>query len=207
MNEPTTTRGLRRFAIVPLLVVGLALAPGYLLLCGHASGKKEAACEMYRAGTKDAPGQTLSTEIAMTKDMNPLGLNVIAKTPFRDYARAETGLYQGELTYDGKPLWTSKFYLSHAHKKEALSGTTFTLRMKTFQITRDGKYQFALTLPADMNNIQCLDIEVRRNTSIPNPWVVGLGIVLLLGVMVWALIPAKGHDHKAERTGTQWYAD
>jgi hypothetical protein len=207
MNEQTTTKSLRRFAIVPLLVIGLALAPGYLLLCGHASGKKEAGCEIYRAGTREAAGQTLTAEVTLTEDMNPLGFNLVARTPFRDHARAETGLYQSELIYDGKPLWTSKFYLSHAYMKEAISGTTFTLRVKTFQITRSGKYQFALAIPEDMNNIQSLDFEVRRNAAIPNPWVVGAGIIMLLGVMAWALIPAKGHDHKAERIGTQWYAD
>jgi hypothetical protein len=195
------------YAVIAALVAGLALAPGYLVLCGHASGAKDADYELYRGNAEPNSSQSFVVTVPLKREMNPIGFNVVIATPFRNHARAEQGQFRAELSKEGRQLWAANFFLGHGSKKEAIAETTFSLRIKTFNVTDDGEYQFLILRESGMENIRRMDIEVRRNTVIPNPWVVGLGLLIIGGVMVWALIPAKGHDHAAERTGTQWYED
>jgi hypothetical protein len=197
----------RVYAVLAALAVGLALAPGYLILCGHTSGVKCAEYELYRGDADPNSSQSYVITVPLKKEMGRIGFNLVIATPFRNHTKSERGIFHAELSSQGSQLWATNFFLSHAAKKEAIAETTFSLRIKTFDVTEDGEYQFLIVRESGMENIRRMQLEVRRNTSIPNPWIVGLGLLIIGGVMVWALIPAKGHDPAAERTGTKWYAD
>jgi|GEM_PF-6462837 len=204
-EKPKTNR-LRALVVVITLLAGLALAPGYLLLYGHESGARVADYDVTCAQDANAP-DCPAINLALTTDMNPVAFNIIVTTAFRDYAGAESEKYRAWLSYDTQPLWTADFYLGHGRRKEAIAGTDITYRLKTFSIERDGDYRFVIHRPTGMEGIRRMRLEVRKNVPVPNTWIIGLGLLIIAGVMVWAVIPAKGYDYKAERTGTQWYAD
>jgi hypothetical protein len=189
------------------LALGLALAPGYLLLCGHSSGTVQASYQLYRPATDSRPPETHVVEVPLSRNMNPIGFNIVARTPFRAGARVEAQPYEARLTRDGGQLWMSTFNLAHGGRKEAIAGTAFTLRLKTFSIDEDGPCKFSLLLPADANGITAIDLQVRRNVAVPNPWIVGTGFAFLAIVLIWALMPTEGHDPREERIGTKWYAE
>ncbi len=206
-NDRPGTGRLRIYLVMTSLLIGLALAPGYLLLCGYGSGKHlsdhEIACCPPDANSLDVQATTLT----LTTDMNPLGLNITMTTPFRDYTAAESGQYHASLSRDGETLWDTAFLLANASRKEAVSGTTFSFRIKTFMVPHDGRYEFAISRPEAMEGIRTMHLEVRRNVAMPNSYVVSLGILILAGVMVWAIFPSKEHDPQADRIGTKWYPD
>ncbi|HSV27321.1 MAG TPA: hypothetical protein VLH60_05455 [Sedimentisphaerales bacterium] len=198
---------LRTCLVLAAVLTGLVLAPGYLIYCGYGSGKYAASYDIICGSEDPNAPPPVTTPVMLTTDMNPVGFNIIMTTPFRDHARAREGQYRAALARHGHDLWETIYYLDNARRKEAIAGTTFTMRLKTFVIEEDGQYDFIVTRPAGMEGLQSVRLEVRRNARIPNPWVISLGILILVVVMIWAIIPPKGHDLRAERIGSKWYAD
>ena len=198
---------LRTCLVIGAFLAGLALTPGYLLYCGYGSGKISANYDIACCPDDPNAPDPVTTPVTLTTDMNPVGFNIIMTTPFKDYALADAGRYRASLARHGRDLWEAIFHLENARRKEAIAGTTFTMRLKTFIVEEDGQYDFAVTRPAAMEGLRTMQLEVRRNAVIPNPWVIGLGVLILVIVMIWAMIPPKGHDLRAERIGTKWYAD
>jgi hypothetical protein len=213
MTEETRKREMSRrtkaIIVIGAMVIGLALAPGYLLLCGNSSGKQVGEYELYRAGESNNAFDKASIDITLTREMGNIGLNVIIETPFRDHTKAEAARFQSSLLQTGHevPLWEGNFALGHGRKREAIAGTTFTIRARSFRVDQDGKYIFELATEPALDNIRSIRLQVRSNVMLPNRWILGLGLFVIAGVIVWALIPIKGYDHKAERTGTKWYED
>jgi hypothetical protein len=195
----------RVYVVIAALLAGLALAPGYLLLCGHSSGRQVARYDLYNAAADGNTPRPLSVTVPLSPDMNPVGLNVIIATPFRQHNKAESATFIATLYRDKAMVWDANFFLGHGHKVEAVAGTTFTVRAGSFKAPAADNYAFTLVTQPDFDNIRSISLEVRRNVMLPRPWIVGLGILIIVCVMVWAMIPPKGYDMKAERVGTKWY--
>jgi len=194
--------------VLGFLIVGLALAPGYLLLCGSGSGVRVSTHNITCQSLDPNSAENIqTTSLELSPSMNPLGINLVMTTPFRDYSAAEAGQFHARLSKDGITLWDSLFYLANAQKKEAISGTSFLFRAKTFSVSDSGVYEFSLHRRQAMDGINSVQLEVRKNVAMPNRYIVGLGILILAGVIIWAILPSKHHDPNAERTGTQWWQD
>jgi hypothetical protein len=168
-----------------LLVVGLALGPGYWVYGKFYTGSRAALIDLKRVDASPASAWR-SAEFGLSPDMAPLGLILDAGgqlAPNPDASRPPKDRYAAVLFKDGQAAKPLGFTLGV--KSTADSNPAFKEHLVYFQVVQPGRYHVEVT-PAAAPDIRLdrMQLEVRQHLHEPDSKLVTIGmVVMILGIM------------------------
>ena len=168
-----------------LLVVGLALGPGYWVYGKFYTGSQAALIDLKR---DDASPTAVwrTAEFSLSPDMAPVGLilNTSGRfAPNMEASRPPKDRYAATLYRDGQAAKPLGFSLGV--KSPSDSNPVFKEHLLFFQVVQPGRYHVDVT-PAAAPEIQLdrMQLEVRQHLHEPDSTLVTIGmVVMILGIM------------------------
>lgn len=168
-----------------LLVIGLALGPGYWVYGKFFTGSQAALIELKRAdASPTAPWR--SAQFSLAPDMAPVGLILHTGgrfTPNPEAGRPPKDRYAATLFRDGQAAQPLSFSLGV--KSPENRTPEFKEHLLYFQAVQPGQYHVQVT-PAAAPEIQLerMQLEVRQHLHEPDGKLVTIGmVVMILGIM------------------------
>ncbi len=193
-----------------LLLLGVAIGPGYFFYCTSFSGSSLDRITVFTqdVSSLELGGLTLQSSgsnakwnspvtLELTPEMNPLSVNATIR-----YMKPATGgmkktRYRAEFAKDKKMLWEKSFSVSAKKEKKDKStikiGSAMlpkvTLPVKSFSVEESGQYTLRIQQKGEHDiAVANLDLDFRRNVILPNMKIlIAGGIALLLAVLGFIL--------------------
>lgn len=192
-----------------LILLGVALGPGYYLYCEYFSGERVGAFPVAERGSAwTLPGGVIlrySSDaafkpftVALDPQMTPVGFVVKAQFAAAAAVRSQvSNRYHATLYLDGAPVFEKSFSLAHSGGRNP-EHVSHSVALGTLEVGRTGQYTFVLEERGRQEiAVNTLEVEVRRNVRAPVMALVWSGVALLLLGIVAAI--AARRQSAAER--------
>lgn len=175
-----------------LILLGVALGPGYYLYCEHFSGERVGSFPVAERGSAwTLPGGVILRfsgnaafkpfTVVLDPQMTPVGFVVKAQFAAAAAARSPvSNRYHATLYLEGSPVLEKSFSLSHSGGKNP-EHVTHSVALGTLDVGRAGQYTFVLEERGRPEiAVNALEVEVRRNVREPVMGLVWSGVALLM---------------------------
>ena len=194
-----------------LLCAGLLMSVGYLIYSKYYSGQEVVRQTIFKQDVSHSrlgPIKRISSSnpqwldfspVELSSDMNPLSViahinYVSSKTGSSDYF-AYKNEYVTTLSYGNSKIWEESFSLSKdrtssSESSGSISNAVESATISTFSVQDSGAYSLNIRQTKNKGPaVKKIDISIRRNVSVANMLVVGIGAVIaFLSVLKMGLI-------------------